>query len=460
MRELLYSNGSTPTTQDQAQTYNELTNFSRNPLTSYGDSVANANDKRGSFLRVLQNDNNVGRFVLEVTEPLIISPLLFNKKKDISEGLIGVSTFDVTLSLNDAVQRCLSIDTVNFSMSGITATYDLSQGEQTLSFTYLSPPENIPVPNVNVYQYAEVNRFTSNIAGTLSPGQTLQYTANAITLNYVPKRIFLYARRTPSYDKPLVYLNMYGLSINFNNVTGILSSASEDQLIRISQSNGLNMSALQWRKYTGSVMCVQFDKDISLPADTKVGMTGQYQFQPTVLLKNISSESMTDLQFFIVVVGDGLCTIRNQTVELRSGVLDDYSIFNRKFEELPLINYEQSLMNRDFSGGSFMSSIKNFGKKALDATKKYAPMVLDGVKKYAPKVISAAEKALPLLLALGYDEDECHEIIRQNMHGKILKSAGLTGGELMEGSGLTAGIMAPRCQLGSKKMMNRRFIKY
>lgn len=450
-RELLYSNSSTPTLQDQAQTYSELANSSRNPLTSYDDSTPNANDKRGSFLRVIQNDNNIGVFILEVTEPLIISPLLWNRKKEFSEGLFGVQNFDVTLSLNDAVQRCLSIDTTNFNMTGITPSYNLSAGSQNLAFTYLTPPENLKVPSTNVYQYAEINRYTSNISGVLTAGQSLQYTAQAVTLNYIPRRIYMYARQTPSYDKPLTYLNISGLSINFNNVTGILSSCNSQMLHRISLANGCNLSALQWDKYVGSVMCVQFDRDISLQMNDFIGKNGQYNFQPTLQLKNISSQTVSNLQFFIVVVGDGLATISGQSMSLRSGVLDDTSIFGKRLEELPLINYEQSLINRDFTGGSFISKTKDMLKKGAQAVEKYMPKAVDAVKKYGPSVVSGISKALPLLLALGYDEETCKQMIRDGSANYVLEANGLTGG------GLTGGKMANKLLMNNKRINKRLY---
>ena len=93
------------------------------------------------------------------------------------------------------------------------------------------------------------------------------------------------------------FASIENVSINFSGVSGILASAQHYELYRLSVDNGLKMTYSQWRHYTGSVLCLDFAKNMGLRPNQCVSMLGTYDLST----RNISSQ---DIEFDLYTIVD------------------------------------------------------------------------------------------------------------------------------------------------------------
>lgn len=353
----------TPTAYDPCTDYGSLSGGVNNPMNFYLDNKEGTPQSRGAFpmnivLNTAANNGaNVSAIVdFVITEPLFISPFFFGQRN--ASGFYNVTTMSIALQmagnyayrmwshLNSGNNNGVDITSVsafltNFeSVPGANNTgFTLDQQKPTAQFTYitpqdtqkLSPFESLSYPFFNIQQY-----LTPYAA--LATGNTLQLTTNNIQLSSIPRRMFLFARPSDNtlysaagVSLPDCYCSIENVSIQFQNTTGILSSATKQQLYMLSTKNGCDMDYIQWSGgptqapgdiiaraagshpgsvFTiGSVLCLEFGTDIALPSVTDApGKLGQYNLQIQAKIKNNFSVQI-DPTFYIVVVSEGTFTI-------------------------------------------------------------------------------------------------------------------------------------------------------
>ena len=183
----------------------------------------------------------------------------------------------------------------------------------------------------NVVPYYEMPRYLSN-AGTTSSiapstydpqvansegfyingiqvsGTTLN--TQSIQLNQIPSLLIIMVRQplgNQTYQNSTSFLCIQGISINFNNQSGIMSNATQMQLYECSKRNGSNQTWNQFSGFfnqsniapgstgnfipiatTGSLLILQFGVDIPLP-DYYARAIKSGQFQSSVEIKCIQS---------------------------------------------------------------------------------------------------------------------------------------------------------------------------
>ena len=107
---------------------------------------------------------------------------------------------------------------------------------------------------------------------------------------------------TQSYNDTDSFMAIEGISINFNNSSGLGSSFTQQDLYKITAKNGINQSWLEFTgkangamtagaithvPTTGSVLCLGFGTDIQLNEDYLAqGSLGSYQLSIKVDVKN------------------------------------------------------------------------------------------------------------------------------------------------------------------------------
>lgn len=451
----IYCNSVTPTFPDQSQNYEDAFASNRNPLQNYYTSVHNANNGRGGYsgIRITENTTSQGKLILTVFEPLFISPLAWGASNNL--GLSQVKTFDVTISLGD-LTRMLSYNARNASSQTFTSVVGVVQPQPALLFTYLSPGINEVPSETLVYPYSDIQRYPQSIGALglynpvtdTSPGAGT-FASNNITLSVYPQRWVIFARRR-NFDDTIYTTNSYArinsISFNISNKAGLLSQASPIQLYEMSRRSGLKMSFDEWYKYQGSILVLSAF-DLSTDEDMAPGRLGQTQAQYTIGLTNLNALDNVNYDLYTIVINPGTLTMSFGTASSQIGVVSWSDIINSP--DVKPIEYQVALENQDFYGGSFLSSLKHGVKKGAEFVHKNLPKVIEFGKKWGPKALKAAEFALPLLMGLGYDENECHRMIMNGEHKKILKNMGMTGGDATN-AGMTGGKMASRKKLNQR----------
>jgi len=87
------------------------------------------------------------------------------------------------------------------------------------------------------------------------------------------------------------------VSITFNNKTGLLSSATKDQLWDLSRSNGLQQEYEEWVgrnvyeddtdvELLGGILCIDPAKDLSLTDGNAPGVKGNNQLSVSATIRN------------------------------------------------------------------------------------------------------------------------------------------------------------------------------
>ena len=442
----------TPTYYDASTSYASVADMSCNSLGLFGDSRENTTDGRGAFpMQIVKNTaGNAGDPVTAIvefviTEPLFLSPFYFGQKN--SSGFFNVSTLQINLSmLNDFAYRMWShmnggngnanyttITSItpllsNFQSASnpqIPFTFPSATAQPRALFTYITPHETMklsPFESLS-YPFFQINDLTTTGIDTAA-GAYWSATSNNVQLNSIPRRLYIFARPEDTVllsaagcQLPDCYFSLENISIQFNNTTGILSSATKEQLFLISSKNGCDMNWTEWSgggtnavaqfgvqanavannypsiKTVGSVLCLEFGSDIGLPITDAAGKVGQYNLQLTVQCTNNFSVDITPT-LHIVVVSEGTFTI--EKLGQASVHIGDLTT-NDILEAQPLEGYDYYDI-QDVNGGNFFSGLKKFGKSLLSGIR--------GVVGVAPSVMKTVNDVAPLFrsaMGAGYD---------------------------------------------------------
>ncbi len=408
----------TPSCLDQAQRYEDLVNSVRNPLGAYIDSNDGSNMGRGGFpYATLANTTTTAQVVAVLTEPLFLSPFLFGQGDH--SGFIGVQNMDFTFNWNSDLTRIWSHATGSGStISSITVSF----GQPALIFKYITPQLEMPIPMHVEYPYYVVDRYPTDYGSSVAPLATAQISSSNIQLQSIPKRMYIFVRRSNSdqdYTTTDSFFAINSITINWNNRSGLMSSATQQDLYNISKKNGCNLSWAQWgggitngqvpQSYllsgtsntgiglVGSVLAIDFASDIGLADDLSAGVNGTFQLQLTLSTTNLNPVESIPPTLYICTVSEGTFTIENNRSIAQIGVLSRKDVLNSSF----IHNWQSAPQYQgNFLGGNFFGDVKDFFTKTIpDVVRKAAP--------YAKDAFNIAKQVAPYALPLlGLGEGE------------------------------------------------------
>ncbi len=353
---------------DRSQAYSDLFGQVLNPLGQYGDNVMEV--ARGGFVgyTVLTNTQTSATVSLEVTEPIFLSPFVFGCGNQ--SGFEGVQTMDWNLTLGD-LTRLWSHDSVNGNVATFTSlTVTLPTSPQLL-FNYITPKELMPLPRAIVYPYFNVERYPTDFGNVLA-GASATVSSNNIQLQSIPSRLYIFIRRRNA-DKTLYTTDTFAridtLQLNWNNRSGLFSSATSQDLYRMSVDNGLETSWTQWYKQTGSVLCIEFGKDVGLDDLEAPGLLGTYQLQMNIAFTNPSAATI-NYTLYIVPISTGTFSIADNRAVAQVGVVTKGNILDSKTS--PEVSYKAM---ENIYGGNIFAGIKEFIGKAASKIGEILPYV-------------------------------------------------------------------------------------
>jgi hypothetical protein len=263
------------------------------------------------------------------------------------------------------------------------------------------------------YPYFRIDRYVNDYTN-IGPGISNIYYSNNIQLNSIPRRMYIFMRERNSdlYSNPNrtdTFLSIQNLSIQFNNRSGLLSTASQQQLYQMCVKNHCNMSWEQWTGgpvysgdsnfvnrfgTVGSVMCVEFGTDIPNQSPIEApGKSGAYQLLVQINATNVSGRSI-NASFYIVPVYEGTFTVPSIGQGMSQiGVLSSQNILEAS--ENGYVSYNDA---EKVNGGDFFSGLKDFFWQVHNFVKK---------NKLISKGLSLNPETAPFGLAaelLGYGE--------------------------------------------------------
>lgn len=207
-----------------------------------------------------------------------------------------------------------------------------------------------------------------------------------IQLSSIPKFLVIFCSKVPAANlTPAVAADNTGLayncfstvtdgcasitrvSITFNNVTGLLSTASQNDLYNMSCRNGYCGTYDDFVKHKGSIIIIDLAKDIGLDALSAVSSAGAYNYNvqvdcydPSDSYNNTNAAAQDNPQFFnyrlnTLVINDGLLEITPSSTKLTSSF--DRSLVLAALSEG---NVDIDIGFKDYVGGAWWNNLGDF----------------------------------------------------------------------------------------------------
>ena len=376
VRETYRYNTSTPTAYDQYWNYQQALNANNNPNGAW-NNVSNdpSYQPRGAFKleSVTGNTDASGGvvatvdIVVEVTEPLMLSPLIWCDPQSNNQGFYGIQVLNLVFNIGSTNRlfRCAkgtgsNVDpaqpfTVELGFPGGVSGGNAFLDTRLLIQYYTRQPSDL-VPARNVVPYAEYPRYITNVSGAIpgatvntdgaypssvTPGQFPTIESNSISLNQIPDKILIFVRKRlanqTNFDADC-FFPIKRLRVNFNNKAGLLTSATRWDLWRMSVESGSNQT---WAEFSGSavvstgtaggvneiptcgsVLALSMGKHIELDDVFAPGSIGQFQLQFSVEIENFDTVTYTDnTELVLITMNTGVFVLERGTSQTYTAIL-------------------------------------------------------------------------------------------------------------------------------------------
>jgi len=257
-----------------------------------------------------------------ITEPLL-HPLCEDSD---AQGMSNVRELSITLNFDSILTKMWS------SPENVTGlSIDLSSAAPQLLISYVQPkqPEKIPLSLHLGYEDLQVR---STNVGNVDVNATQSVSMNNIVVSQVPSKMYVFARKKNSdktYNDADSYACIENLNFTLGTRSGILSSATHQQLYNMSVANGLEMSWNQFSRRLGSIVCIDLAKDVGGFQPGAVGNLSS-SFTGTIRNKQIkvpghqeitgTPANTIDYDLFLVLEQDGVFTVSPDNASLSLGL--------------------------------------------------------------------------------------------------------------------------------------------
>jgi len=306
---------------------------------------------------------------ITVTEPFVALSPFINCQPNNEAGLVGINNMSFVLNVDSTCKRLFSTansfpnganDGLDSYITGVSLgiapnglpTQSIGFQNTRLLFNFLSlqPEQYAKISTKNVVPYLDYPRYltTFNNSTAIAPGATSRLTSQSIQLNQVPDLILITAR-VPMSDQNWAYASSFlaieNISINFNNASGLLASATQNDLYNISFRNGSQQSFYEFQgasqfnnnatgtitaiPTTGSLLVLAPVYDFSLPSYLSASSLGQYQFQFNMTVGNQYPFTITP-EICIITMNSGVFTTQQGTSQIFTGILTKEQVLRTK----------------------------------------------------------------------------------------------------------------------------------
>jgi hypothetical protein len=391
-RELYRYNSMTPALPDQAYgAYASAKNTSNNPLASYNTASFDLDQvPRGAFPIIYQVNRYVNNVLIDdspiatgvngetwkigvatiVTEPIFLSPFIWSNPEYNAQGLLGINNMAFTFNIDATCARVWSSGnpymtgvvlgspnafgqqsawTLPPTPAGQTPILNNALGVPSMLFRFLSTQPSDLIQTKNVVPYMDFPRYLTSSANNptfTQLGQSgVRVNSSNLQINQIPDYFIITARVPMSqqnYSNTMSQFVIQNISINLNNQSGLLSSASQYDLWRTSTKNGSTQSWAEFQGQassytnavsntvatTGSLLVLSPPFDLSLPNYISSGSLGNYNFQFSVTLANQYPQSLLDqfngaipIEICVVCVNSGIFSTQQGVSAVYTGIL-------------------------------------------------------------------------------------------------------------------------------------------
>jgi hypothetical protein len=344
-----------------------------------------------------------------VAEPLLCLSPFVDIGSDNSSGLLGVNTITLTCNVDTTCRRLWStantsidagaissyITSIDLGTAGApvgagvlsTSSIGFNDTYLLLEFLSLQPSQASQLSSKCVVGYMDMPRYitpSSNLAAIVA-GASTSITSQNIQLNSVPDLFIICIRQQMSSQKwynTSGFITINNVSISFNNKSGILASANQQQLFNLSTKNGVCQT---WQEFSGgyygnaingagvvvpsigSLLVLNPTLDFGLDDAISASSLGQYNFMITV---SVTNQYPYDIQPELVVItaNSGLFITEAGVSQTYQGILSKTDVLNAKAQK-PVIDSEEytRLVGGKMSNIGVGRVLKRFRKKAYSS---------------------------------------------------------------------------------------------
>jgi len=415
---------------DKYGTLSDGINTLNNPMSSYANCL-DSKTPNGSFPMIVVNGATSSTITATLMEELYMPP--WCRDSDSELGFTNISMMELQLqfvtNMSRVIEHALSLAT--FSTAPVVT---LTQAP-TCYMTYTSPPSDyVPHPITYKCDTIILNRTGQ---GTLAANTSISgISSNSLQFSCIPSSILIWVGEN---DNNLLYTdsdtvcNISNISFTFANQSGVLSTASEHELYKMSVENGLQDSWAEWHgvisnlgtqiSTSGSFLKLMFGKDIPLLEGLYPGKAGSYNFQVTLNVKNTNqNRAITNLTIYTIHTIPG-------SLHAGEALNKVVGIMPQEGELIP-VDYDDV---KEYYAGSFKSFLGKVGhalpriNKFLQNSKiisKIGNLVAPLANAIAPGVGEmAARKVVSAISNMGYGVDDTSAMVGGMQAGKIMTPA-------------------------------------
>lgn len=393
-RQIMQYNSYAPVMWDIYGNYLDARNKNNNPLGAWGNSSDYDLTPRGAWVldsvvcntaQGTINNNATLNYTITITttEPLLLSPLIFCNPLYSNQAFYGIQVMNFVFNVGSASRVWRddtpvgSVDTFSFgscSFNGFT--------KSELLFTFITPHPSDLLPARNIVPYYELPRYISNvdsaIAAPADRNATVQLSTQTLQLNQIPDKLILCVRKQMTRQTntdPDCFLPIRGVSINFNTNAGILSSASTQDLYRMSVDAGSNQSWQEFYGYasqgqnnlsrtSGSLLILDFGTAIQLIDDFyAAGSLGNFNLQIQLYVHNNTGAQIdaNTYEICLMTMNSGVFVCERGTSQVFTGILNKSDVLDASAGEV----YTRSDVQR-LVGGGFFDSLRSIAGRIKD----------------------------------------------------------------------------------------------
>ena len=287
------------------------------------------------------------------TEPLLfLSPFISNPCVSNEAGFLGINNVSFNFTMDSQLKRVFRTSnpwTYEYSLGTSTNGSGFSQLQMLVNYLSVQPSQYAKISARNVLPLLQYDRYLTNGNNNqvFAPNTVFKYSSSNVALNQIPDTILIFARVPMSQQKSInsdSFFAIEGVSINFNNVAGILSSASVQELWTLSKKAGSSQSYLEFLgkantsavgggintiPTTGSILALQPSFSFNLPEYLSASSLGSYNLQFDLTVRNQSPYTVAP-EIVVLTITSGYMVVNQGTAQSFSGVLNSQLVMNSK----------------------------------------------------------------------------------------------------------------------------------
>lgn len=440
-----------------------------------------------AYSTVINADDSITEtFTWHLSEALMLSPFIYSNPKSNGQAFYGVQNMNIVLNIGSDLSRVFRgcgppyhcditgaytptgpyyaspsavvnpSDGGGVSLPWIVSVTPGTLGENQsmfantyLLFTFLTAHPSDLFPARNIVPYYELPRYiTTGQASAPLPYQVFgdsdiiisgidtmsggtNFVSQTLQLNQIPDKLMLYIRKQGQtwWDSDS-YMPITGISIDFNNNSGLLSAARTEDLYRMAKDNGSNQSWNEWVGFqnssciegpnnrptpaveayssaaynsrfitvptVGGCCVLEFGKDIQLIEDFFApGSLGNFNIRVNIRYQNnnLSVVSGGAIELVMITMNSGVFVCERGTSSTYTGILTRADVLEASEQDA----YTRADVQR-LVGGGFLDMLKSGVSKLAPLAKLVAPHA----KEYLMSKGDLGKAAAHGMSALGY----------------------------------------------------------